>query len=167
MGQGPSPGNNPPVGQGTAPGNNPPVGQGPSPGNNPPWSQGLARQHPPVGQGTAPATTLPWVRAPAPATTLPWVRATSLTTASAALPAARKIVARLEEGNLTLEESLGLYEEGMKLARHCQELLQGAELRITKLQESFAETLGAVRDEPEEYELAEDPPGADDEPALE
>ena len=55
----------------------------------------------------------------------------------------------------------------MKLARHCQELLQGAELRITKLQESFAETLGAVRDEPEEYELAEDPPGADDEPALE
>ena len=75
-----------------------------------------------------------------------------------------EIVARLEEGNLTLEESLGLYEEGMKLARRCQELLQGAELRITKLQESFAETLGAVRDEPEEYELAEDPPGADDEP---
>ena len=75
-----------------------------------------------------------------------------------------EIVARLEEGNLTLEESLGLYEEGMKLARRCQELLQGAELRITKLQESFAETLGAVRDEPEEYELAEDPPAANDEP---
>jgi len=43
-------------------------------------------------------------------------------------------------------------------------MLQGAELRITKLQESFAESLGTSREEPAEYELAEDPPGADDEP---
>ena len=63
-------------------------------------------------------------------------------------------VARLEEGGLTLEESLSLYEEGMKLARRCQELLQQAELRITRLQETFAEGL---REEPEEYLPAEDP----------
>lgn len=63
-----------------------------------------------------------------------------------------EIVARLEQGDLTLEESLSLYEEGMKLARKCQEMLQNAELRITKLQESFAEGMGTVRDEPEEYE---------------
>ena len=63
-----------------------------------------------------------------------------------------EIVARLEQGDLTLEESLSLYEEGMKLARRCQEMLQGAELRITKLQESFAESLGTIREEPEEYE---------------
>ncbi len=63
-----------------------------------------------------------------------------------------EIVARLEQGDLTLEESLSLYEEGMKLARRCQEMLQSAELRITKLQESFAESLGTIREEPAEYE---------------
>ena len=76
-----------------------------------------------------------------------------------------EIVARLEQGDLTLEESLSMYEEGMKLARRCQEMLQGAELRITKLQESFAESLGAVREEPAEYEAeADDLPEADHEP---
>ncbi len=47
-------------------------------------------------------------------------------------------VARLEEGGLTLDQSLALYEEGMKLARRCQELLQQAELKVTKLQGEFA-----------------------------
>lgn len=47
-------------------------------------------------------------------------------------------VAKLEEGGLTLEQSLALYEEGMKLASRCQELLQRAELKVTKLQEEFA-----------------------------
>lgn len=47
-------------------------------------------------------------------------------------------VARLENGNLSLEESLSLYEEGMKLAKRCQELLGEAELRVTRLQEQFA-----------------------------
>ena len=56
-------------------------------------------------------------------------------------------VARLEEGGLTLDQSLALYEEGMKLARRCQELLQAAEIRITKLQEEFA----ALREEAEPY----------------
>ena len=61
-------------------------------------------------------------------------------------------VARLEEGGLTLEESLALYEEGMKLARRCQELLQQAELKITKLQDEFA----ALREGPEPYPLGEE-----------
>ena len=61
-------------------------------------------------------------------------------------------VARLEEGGLTLEESLALYEEGMKLAQRCQEMLQQAELKITKLQEDF----GALREEPEPYPLGEE-----------
>ena len=47
-------------------------------------------------------------------------------------------VARLEEGGLPLEEALALYEEGMRLAQGCQELLDQAELRITRLQETFA-----------------------------
>jgi len=59
-------------------------------------------------------------------------------------------VAKLEEGNLTLEESIALYEEGMTLARRTQELLAEAELRITRLQESFANN-PVLRDNPAEY----------------
>jgi exodeoxyribonuclease VII small subunit len=58
-------------------------------------------------------------------------------------------VSKLEQGNLTLDESIALYEDGMKLARSCQELLKNAELRITRLQESFAN--GSLHEEPEQY----------------
>ncbi len=47
-------------------------------------------------------------------------------------------VAKLEAGGLPLEQAIALYEEGMTLARQCQERLDEAELRITKLRESFA-----------------------------
>lgn len=49
-------------------------------------------------------------------------------------------VRRLEEGGLTLDEAIALYEEGMDLARRCQALLDQAELRVTTLQELFAGT---------------------------
>ncbi len=42
-------------------------------------------------------------------------------------------VQKLEAGNMTLDESLGLYQRGMQLARQCGELLDRAELRITEL----------------------------------
>ena len=48
-------------------------------------------------------------------------------------------VEKLEKGGLSLEESITLYEEGMELAKRCQALLDGAEQRITKLRESFAQ----------------------------
>ena len=69
-------------------------------------------------------------------------------------------VAKLESGGLTLEESLGLYEEGAKLAQECQALLKNAEQRITKLQESFADGMGSVRETSPEYEssITEDLP---------
>ncbi len=77
-------------------------------------------------------------------------------------------VAKLEEGGLTLDESLALYEEGMKLARRCQELLRDAELRVSRLQESFAEGLGTLREEAAEYLEAEEAGVAqEDEPSLE
>lgn len=41
------------------------------------------------------------------------------------------IVAKLEAGAATLEESLGLWERGEALAARCQELLDGARDRIT------------------------------------
>ena len=47
-------------------------------------------------------------------------------------------VAKLEEGGLTLEQAIALYEEGMKLAQRCQEMLAQADLRIARLQEAFA-----------------------------
>ena len=47
-------------------------------------------------------------------------------------------VGKLEQGGLSLEEAIAVYEEGMTLARRCQEQLDAAELKITKLKESFA-----------------------------
>jgi exodeoxyribonuclease VII small subunit len=67
-------------------------------------------------------------------------------------------VGKLEAGNLTLEESLSLYEEGVKLAQRCQEMLQDAELRVTRLQESFLERPALVREEPAGYEAGEPEP---------
>ncbi len=44
-----------------------------------------------------------------------------------------KIVRGLEEGDLSLEDSLKLFEEGVKLSRECQERLNQAERRIEVL----------------------------------
>ena len=38
-----------------------------------------------------------------------------------------KIVEKLEEGDLSLEESLKLFEDGVKLSRQCREKLDRAE----------------------------------------
>ncbi len=46
-------------------------------------------------------------------------------------------VTKLEEGGLTLEQSLALYEEGMSLAQRCQEMLDAAELKVSQLKEKF------------------------------
>ena len=45
-------------------------------------------------------------------------------------------VRRLEEGDLTLEEALASYEQGMRLARHCQASLDAAQLRVEQLGQS-------------------------------
>lgn len=42
-------------------------------------------------------------------------------------------VAALQDGRLDLERALECYEEGMKLAQHCHDLLQKAELRLQQL----------------------------------
>lgn len=70
-------------------------------------------------------------------------------------------VAKLEAGGLPLEEAIELYEQGMTLARQCQERLDKAELKITKLREAFApvpaRSNGTAGDEPpEEYEYVGD-----------
>ena len=44
-----------------------------------------------------------------------------------------QIVAALESGNLPLEESLKVFEEGVSLARQCTKYLDDAERRIEML----------------------------------
>jgi exodeoxyribonuclease VII small subunit len=44
-----------------------------------------------------------------------------------------QIVGALETGNLPLEESLKVFEEGIALARHCSRYLDDAERRIEML----------------------------------
>lgn len=45
------------------------------------------------------------------------------------------VAQRLEQGDLTLEESVKLYEEGMALAEQCQGLLGDVEQRIEVLRQ--------------------------------
>lgn len=40
----------------------------------------------------------------------------------------------IEQGKVGLEDSIAKYEEGMKLLRHCRNILSVAEQRIVKLQ---------------------------------
>lgn len=44
-----------------------------------------------------------------------------------------KIANELENGELTLEESLNKFEEGMKLSKKCNEIIENAEKKITVL----------------------------------
>ncbi len=48
-----------------------------------------------------------------------------------------EVAARLEAGNLPLEQSVALYEEGMRLAQQCQALLAAVEQRIETLRETY------------------------------
>jgi exodeoxyribonuclease VII small subunit len=50
-----------------------------------------------------------------------------------AMEGLQKCVHELEEGSLTLEETIKRYEEGKKLAQVCRTRLENAKLRITKL----------------------------------
>ena len=54
-----------------------------------------------------------------------------------------QIVGRLETGNLPLEESLKIFEEGIGLARSCARYLEDAEKRIEVLAKDDAGALSA------------------------
>ncbi len=55
-----------------------------------------------------------------------------------------KLVEQMENGDLTLEESLRTFEEGIKLTRECQQALKSAEQKVKLL----VEEAGHVREEP-------------------
>lgn len=54
-------------------------------------------------------------------------------TFESALAELEKIVTQLEEGDLTLEESLALFERGQMLTAVCQSQLEEATLRVEML----------------------------------
>ncbi len=65
------------------------------------------------------------------------------------------IVARLEAGNVTLDESLELWERGEKLAARCQEILEGARERIAAVRGEDVDaqaTADAAEDDAEDDE---------------
>jgi exodeoxyribonuclease VII small subunit len=50
-----------------------------------------------------------------------------------ALTELEKLVEEMEQGNLSLEESLKRFEKGIALTSDCQEALQKAELKVQEL----------------------------------
>lgn len=53
-----------------------------------------------------------------------------------------EIVRNLEEGNLTLDEAIRLYEEGVKLSKLCNDILRSVEKRVVlieKLNDEYVE----------------------------
>jgi exodeoxyribonuclease VII small subunit len=50
-----------------------------------------------------------------------------------ALKELESIVARLERGDVQLEESIAIYERGEALKAHCDKLLKQAEAKVEKL----------------------------------
>jgi exodeoxyribonuclease VII small subunit len=65
-------------------------------------------------------------------------------------------VALLEQGGLSLDDSLAAYEDAVGLAQKCQQMLDGAELRITKLRETIAAGGEAFETEDEGFLPIED-----------
>ena len=65
------------------------------------------------------------------------------------------VVERLEKGDLTLDESVRLFEEGMKLSNACKEELEQAEGRIQVLVETKGGAMQAAEMEVEEDEEIE------------
>ena len=79
----------------------------------------------------------------------------------AQLASLERIVRELERGDLPLEQSLELFEQGVKLSRECQERLNEAERRIeVLLRGGDGSTIAAPF---ESDELVEDEGEADDE----
>lgn len=48
----------------------------------------------------------------------------------------QELVARLEQGELPLADTLDIYQEGLRLAAACQQLIDTAELRVRQIGEN-------------------------------
>ncbi|HYE66952.1 MAG TPA: exodeoxyribonuclease VII small subunit [Pyrinomonadaceae bacterium] len=81
------------------------------------------------------------------------------------LAALEKVVRELERGDLPLEESLNLFEQGVRLSRECQERLNQAERRIEVLLRDGEgrPVLSAFDEEEERLRLSEEDEAGEDE----
>lgn len=61
----------------------------------------------------------------------------------AAFGSLQETIGQLERGGLTLEDALAAFERGMSLANHCAEILDGAELRVTRILDASSLDLDA------------------------
>lgn len=61
-----------------------------------------------------------------------------------ALAEFKQVVEKLEAGNLALEESIALFEQGVLLQRRCERMLSEAELRFQRLVEQAGGKVRAV-----------------------
>ncbi len=73
----------------------------------------------------------------------------------ASLASLERIVRELEHGDMPLEKSLELFEQGVHLSRECQDRLNEAERRIEVLLRDEAGRLSVGAFEPEEFSPAE------------
>lgn len=58
-----------------------------------------------------------------------------------------EILYKLESKSTSLDESLGLYEEGIVLYKHCNKLLENAELKINKFNQLGLKEEFSIREE--------------------
>jgi len=58
-----------------------------------------------------------------------------------ALSELEKLVDEMEQGNLSLEDSLKRFEKGIALTSECQQALQNAELKVKELVENNGKML--------------------------
>jgi exodeoxyribonuclease VII small subunit len=61
----------------------------------------------------------------------------------AALQELEQVVARLESGDVALEESIALYGRGAELKRHCEKKLNEAEEKVAQITEGADGTVTA------------------------
>ena len=67
----------------------------------------------------------------------------------AALKELEDIVAKLERGDVDLEESIAIYERGAKLKAHCEAKLKAAELKVEQIVQDGA---GKATTEPASFD---------------
>jgi exodeoxyribonuclease VII small subunit len=63
-----------------------------------------------------------------------------------ALAELEKIVARMESGELSLEEALATHKRGIELARFCQQKLEAAQQQVKVLEGEILKPLAAIEE---------------------
>ena len=65
-----------------------------------------------------------------------------------ALAELEKIVARMESGELSLEQAMATHKRGLELARFCQQKLEAAQQQVKVLEGEVLKPLAAAAEDP-------------------